>query len=148
MKYGLSSCGCALGHPCYWSSGPSEDPDSSEWIRFKIPSPSIIRCFGIAPYRAWWQHRNAPTYAGKQLQLAVLSGNGSSRSVQWTSTVRDVSHTSQMQVFHVDPPVFVSGDWVEFRLFGRQQRQTMDSVVESEFRDSFYTCIQFAGLVT
>ena len=47
---------------CYWSSGPSEDPDSSETFDLRLAHPvCVVQEVALQPFKAYFQRvRTAP----------------------------------------------------------------------------------------
>jgi hypothetical protein len=65
-------CGCGFSRPCYWSSGPFQDKNKTEFITFECYSPiSLIIGLGIQPYQASW-HPGSPTYGSCEVCVEFL----------------------------------------------------------------------------
>ncbi|KDO24221.1 hypothetical protein SPRG_09855 [Saprolegnia parasitica CBS 223.65] len=141
-------CGCSMGQ-CYWSSGPSRDPNSDEFIDYMVRGSCILKGLQIVPYRASWQ-LGQPTYAPRQVSLSILS---TADAVVYSSPRYDIKNAMELQCFELPQCVFLQDlAWrVRFSLHGKHQYQLDDDEQEGdadipEDRRQYYCCMSFISL--
>ncbi|KAL0047192.1 hypothetical protein WJX82_009068 [Trebouxia sp. C0006] len=133
---------------CYWSSGPSEDVDSSEALDFKLAHPvCVVHEVHLQPFKAYFQP-GQPLYPSKAVrfhfasslqQLECAAGeNSSSSCCHFCTAEYPVENSDSLQRFSI-PPTLCIGGFVRVELIGRVQRQQEDN--------RYYTCIRYVKVV-
>jgi len=124
----------------------------------------MVKSVWLYPYRAWWQPMDEdagkyPVYAPKEMQFEFGSfeslvelpfgegpsskhgtgGGGDPRGdrIHLTTARCAVQHSAEGTSISFDKPVLVVGGHMRVRMFGKQQRQTIN--IEA---NEYYTCIQ------
>ena len=116
----------------FWSSRGNPDPQSHEWLLYKLAQPiCIISRIEIKPYKALYQ-RGLPTYA--PVGIRIRTGFSPDPALMhFVSPIYPVRNTSDSQFLDVTPQL-VFGGYVLLELLGRQQTQPGD--------EQFYTVLE------
>ncbi|KAL0033601.1 hypothetical protein WJX79_006934 [Trebouxia sp. C0005] len=128
---------------CYWSSGPSNEVDSSEALDFKLAHPvCVVHEVHLQPFKAYFQP-GQPLYPSKSVRfhfassLQQLEGATGENSSSCTAEY-PVENSDSLQRFII-PPMLCIGGFVRVELIGRVQRQREDN--------RYYTCICYVKIV-
>lgn len=158
--FGLAQilCQCSHGNPCYWSSAPSEDENSTEFLILRCTSICVIDSIILRPYEASW-HPSSPVYAPKQVIIEFLEPSSnpvkyprlpsqrnkidsflcdpqfaSVEKVYYRSPPFSVRHSGEPQTLKLPSPQLLLGGRIRIIFHGKYQRQTLGG-------DEFYMCL-------
>lgn len=151
-------CQCTLGDPCYWSSAPSPDEHSSEFIIFQGETFSLVDSLLVRPYQASW-HPGSPVYGPKEVIVEFLEplssdiaypalpsrkfavnefrSNAEFDNVErayYRSPALPLSHSRGPHLLRLPKPQLLIGGRIRLIFRGKYQRQTLGG-------DDFYMCL-------
>lgn len=151
-------CQCTLGDPCYWSSAPSPDENSSEFIIYQAETFSLVDSLLVRPYQATW-HPGSPIYGPKEVIVEFLEprsweiGYPALPSRKWAmnefrsnpqhdhaerayyrSPALPLSHSRGPHLLRLPKPQLLIGGRIRLIFRGKYQRQTLGG-------DDFYMCL-------
>lgn len=134
----LHNCKCTVT-PCYWSSRPTSNPNTLEYIQFKVTSPiSFIVGFSITPYQASFQDES-PVYAPRYVSIQLFCLDG--LTVYYESEQYQVENVFKQQTFILPRALLNVYSTVRIVFHGMQQRQPIIS------QSDYYVCISHATVI-
>ncbi|TYZ66415.1 hypothetical protein PybrP1_001311 [[Pythium] brassicae (nom. inval.)] len=147
------ACGCAHGHPCYWSTAASWTHTGQDCIEYTMRRNAIVASVGVTPYRVFW-YPGSPTYSPLQLSFSLhelLEGGGGSGSelgpAVYESPLYDAVADMKMQVLDLPRKAFLRRGVLRLQMFGRQQELGDEMLQWHRENNSppFYICLSFVG---
>lgn len=150
-------CRCNHDNPCYWSSAPSQDQNSSDWLILECDQFCFVDSILIRPYQAAW-HPNSPIYGPMEVYVEFLEPNPTnhypplpsrrnrrnsfrydSRSIPneriyYQSPALTLRHSRDAQLLQLPTPQLLLGGKMRLNFRGKYQRQTMGG-------DDYYLCL-------
>ncbi|GLD94552.1 hypothetical protein PINS_up003163 [Pythium insidiosum] len=147
-------CGCEMGVACYWSSSPSRDQHTDDFIDYRVQERSVIRSVQVVPYRAFW-HPDSPTYAPQRVSVSFYAQrHGDAPKVLiYESPVFPLVNEMQLQEFDLPRAVWLPrGAIMRLHLLGRQQADTFEvppwiGVHVDDDANNYYSCLSYVNAV-
>ncbi|KAJ0408064.1 hypothetical protein ATCC90586_003699 [Pythium insidiosum] len=149
-----AECGCEMGVACYWSSSPSRDQNTADFIDYRVQERSIVRAIQIVPYRAFW-HPDSPTYAPQRVSVSFYARrHGDAPKVLiYESPVYPLVNEMQLQQLDLPRSVWLPrGAIMRLHLLGRQQAETFElppwiDLHVNEASSNYYSCLSYVNAV-
>ncbi|TMW68428.1 hypothetical protein Poli38472_005896 [Pythium oligandrum] len=157
-------CGCEMGQACYWSSAPSTDRNTRDFIDYRVQPGCMVSRFQIIPYRAYW-HPESPTYAPFRVSVAFYAHsredassisnlsciNSAHKHLLYESPPFQLINDMQLQEFELPRHVWLPhGAIMRLNVLGRYQAETIDAfpwLPDTERTPHYYACLSFVDLL-
>ncbi|RLN48148.1 hypothetical protein BBJ28_00001772 [Nothophytophthora sp. Chile5] len=155
-------CGCARGHPCYWSSDTDAaslacaalssastwSHTTTDYLDYALGENALVSSVQIEPYRVFW-YPGSPTYSPKRLSFALyeLQDGGEIGPLIYESMVFSIVKNMTMQTFELPCRAFLSRGILRLNLFGRQEDIGLDVAqwMQENNLPPYYICLSYVG---
>ena len=137
------ACSCCTGgaRSCYWSSAPSADAESVDWLQYAVAGPAELTEVEVLAYCAFWQPSGGappPAYWPKEVVLWAQYEGG--REVELCRFAVPAAARLAPVRHRLPTPALLTAPRVRVELRGKWQRQLLPG------QEEYFSCINYVYL--